>query len=112
MNLETIDEYSVAIGKLYRWIMFAMEIRIEDIRARREHKDDLRRIRAETQEKEKERQDKRNAMHEEAKLKFDEGIQNDIEAKKQEALDNPPEVVEGEEPPPEEEPYVPEFESA
>ena len=50
-------------------------------------------------------------MHDEAKIKFDDGIQNEIEAKKQEALDNPPEVVEGEEPPPEEEPYVPEFEA-
>jgi hypothetical protein len=42
MTLEAIDEYSVAVGKLYRWIMFAMEIRMEDIRQRREHKRDLR----------------------------------------------------------------------
>lgn len=41
-KLEDVDEYSVAIGKLYRWILFAMEIRIEDIRQRREHKEDLR----------------------------------------------------------------------
>jgi len=42
MSLESIDEYSMAIGKLYRWVMFAMEVRIEDIRQRREHNDDLR----------------------------------------------------------------------
>jgi hypothetical protein len=41
--MESIDDYSVAIGKLYRWVLFAMEVRIEDIRQRREHKDDLRR---------------------------------------------------------------------
>jgi len=61
MNLEAIDEYSAAIGKLYRWILFAMEIRIEDITQRREHKEDLRRLRKEATEKEKERNDKRSA---------------------------------------------------
>lgn len=39
--------------------MFAMEIRIEDIRQRREHKEDMRKIRSEAIEKEKERGDKR-----------------------------------------------------
>lgn len=47
MTLEAIDEYSMAIGKLFRWIMFAIEVRIEDIRQRREHKRDLRAQRAE-----------------------------------------------------------------
>ena len=111
--MDSIDEYSVAIGKLYRWVMFAMEFRIENIRKRREEKDDLRKQRAEAQEKEKERQDKRNAMHDEAKQQFDDKVAADIEAKKQEALDNPPEVVEGEEPPPveDDEPFVPEFDA-
>lgn len=47
INLDQVDEYSAAVGKLYRWIMFAMEIRCEDIRQRREHKEDLRKSRAE-----------------------------------------------------------------
>jgi predicted Holliday junction resolvase-like endonuclease len=111
MNLDAIDEYSVAIGKLFRWIMFAMEIRIEDIRQRREHKEDLRKSRTEAQEKEKERSDKRDAGHHEAKLNFDDKVAAELEAKKQEAIDNPPEVAEGEEPPAEEEPFVPEFDS-
>jgi len=46
LTLESVDEFSVAIGKLYRWILFAMEIRMEDIRQRREHKRDLRAARA------------------------------------------------------------------
>jgi len=114
LSLEAIDEYSVAIGKLYRWILFAMEIRIEDIRQRREHKDDLRKQRLECQEKEKERNDKRNAMHDEAKLQFDDKIAADLEAKKQEAIDNPPEVAEGEEEQPpaaDEEDFRPEFDA-
>jgi hypothetical protein len=39
-------------------------------------------MRSEAMEKEKERQDKRDAMFEEAKAKFDEGVQTEIEAKK------------------------------
>ena len=74
MSLEAIDEYSVAIGKLYRWIMFSIEIRTEDIRQRREHKEDLRRARSEAQEKEKDRNDKRDAAHAEAKLQFDDKV--------------------------------------
>lgn len=74
MNPDTIDEYSVALGKLFRWIMFAMEIRMEDIRQRREHKEDLRIKRHDAQEKEKERNDKRNAGHDEAKLQFDDKV--------------------------------------
>lgn len=49
VNLEQLDEYSVALGKLYRWIMFAMEIRMEDIRQRREHKELLKQQRLEAQ---------------------------------------------------------------
>lgn len=87
LSLEAIDEYSMAIGKLFRWVDFAMNVRIEDIRQRREHKEDLRRMRLEAQEKEKERQDKRNAGHDEAKRIFDEKIEAEMEAKKQEKLD-------------------------
>lgn len=52
---DAVDEYSVALGKLYRWLQFAIDIRLEDIRQRREHKKELRAMRAEAQEKERER---------------------------------------------------------
>jgi len=39
--------------------VFAIDIRIEDIRQRRENKKDLRAMRAEAMEKERERQEKR-----------------------------------------------------
>jgi len=52
-------------------------------------------------------------MHDEAKIQFDEKVQIDLEAKKQELIDNPPEPLEeGVEPPPEDEPFVPEFEAS
>jgi len=35
---EQVDEYSVALGKLYRWIHLAIEFRIEDVKIRRKQK--------------------------------------------------------------------------
>jgi len=32
---EEVDEYSVTIGRLYRWLKTAIELRIEDVRLRR-----------------------------------------------------------------------------
>lgn len=56
---DAVDEYSVALGKLHRWVVFAIDIRVEDIRQRREHKKELRAMRAEATEKERERQERR-----------------------------------------------------
>lgn len=38
INEEDIDEYSIALGKLYRWLKLAIEVRIEDVRMRRNNK--------------------------------------------------------------------------
>jgi hypothetical protein len=43
---EAVDEYSVALGKLLRWIHLAVELRITDIRTRREEKARFRAARA------------------------------------------------------------------
>lgn len=37
-----MDEYSIALGKLLKWILFAVELRIEDVMKRRDHKTKLR----------------------------------------------------------------------
>lgn len=79
---DAVDEYSVALGKLYRWVVFAIDIRIEDIRQRRENKKELRAMRAEAMEKERERQEKRAAQFEEAKLAFDEKAEADYQQDK------------------------------
>lgn len=35
---EQIDEYSIALGKLYKWMEFAIELRKDDVVSRREMK--------------------------------------------------------------------------
>jgi len=79
---DAVDEYSAALGKLYRWLLFAIDIRLEDIRLRREHKKELRAMRSEAQEKERERLEKRAAQFEEAKLAFDEKAEAEYEQAK------------------------------
>lgn len=39
---EEVDEYSVALGKLYRWVQLALEVRYEDVKLRRANKTRLR----------------------------------------------------------------------
>lgn len=39
---EEVDEYSVALGKLYRWIVLAIDVRYEDVKLRRNNTKDLR----------------------------------------------------------------------
>lgn len=34
---EQVDEYSVALGKLFRWLQAAIDLREEDVMQRREH---------------------------------------------------------------------------
>jgi hypothetical protein len=93
---DTVDEYSVALGKLHRWVLFAIDIRIQDIRQRRESKKELRAMRAEAMEKERERQEKRAAQFEDAKLAFDEKAEADY---RQEKADREADAAaEGEEP--------------
>jgi len=38
---EAVDDYSVALGKLYRWLLLAIETRKEDVQARKEKKEKL-----------------------------------------------------------------------
>jgi len=35
INEELVDEYSVTVGRLYRWLLLAIELRIEDVKLRR-----------------------------------------------------------------------------
>jgi hypothetical protein len=51
LNEDAIDEYSVPLGKLYRWVVMALDIRIEDIRRRKEEKANLKSEREEAQSK-------------------------------------------------------------
>ena len=58
---EAVDEYSVALGKILRWVRLAIYVRTEDLRLRRSQKKSLRSERQEALDKEKERMDLRTA---------------------------------------------------
>ena len=55
LEAEKVDEYSVALGKLFRWLKLAIQIRKEDIIARKEKNDQKRAFRQEKIEQEEER---------------------------------------------------------
>jgi hypothetical protein len=67
-----VSEYSVALGKLYGWITHALELRINDVVARRNQKAKERELRQEAIDREAERQEKRSQLLEEAIAKFEE----------------------------------------
>ena len=71
---EQVDEYSVALGKIYRWMQYCIEVRKEDVQARRELKKKLREEREAAQTEKEERAARREKELEEARnvniLKF------------------------------------------
>ena len=84
---EQVDEYSVALGKLYRWIHLAIEFRIEDVKIRRKQKVQLRAERKQAETLEQERLDKKKALYDEQKQAFDEKAELEIEQRRQEEGD-------------------------
>lgn len=64
---EEIDEYSASLGKLFRWIKLAIEVRIEDVKLRRNQKKALEEKRQKAIEAEKQRNEKRDQQHDEEK---------------------------------------------
>lgn len=86
---EAVDEYSVALGKILRWIKLAIFVRTEDLKIRRAQKKQLRAERQEALDKEKERMDKRNAEFQVAKAAWDEK-ESENKAKKEEDAEASP----------------------
>jgi len=72
INAEELDEYSVALGKLYKWLKTAIEVRTEDIRMRKMNKEMLKERREKAIQDEKARMELRTQKHDEAKLQYDE----------------------------------------
>jgi hypothetical protein len=68
---EQVDEYSAALGKILRWIKFAITSRIEDVKNRRAIKKRLRLERQHAIQLEQNRLDKRKKTFEEQKELFD-----------------------------------------
>jgi hypothetical protein len=89
-----VDEYSVALGKILRWIRLAIMVRTEDMKVRLAQNKKLREERQEALDKEKERMEKRNTEFEAAKQAWDDKEaenktkkEDDAEASPYEALD-------------------------
>jgi hypothetical protein len=75
LNEEEVDNYSMTIGKMLRWIKLAMEVRKEDVVARILHNRKLKAEREAAIEQENERQAERKAFFEEEKQKWDEEME-------------------------------------
>ena len=71
LNEEVIHEHSAALGKLYYWIVHAIELRINDVVSRRQQKTREREQRQEAQDREAERLEKREEALAAAKEKFE-----------------------------------------
>lgn len=39
INEEDVDEYSMTLGKIFRWLLMALELRIEDVTNRKRAKE-------------------------------------------------------------------------
>lgn len=64
---EQVDEYSIALGRLFKWLLFSIEMRINDVISRREHKFKLKEERKVSEEAFAERERLRNEALEIAK---------------------------------------------
>jgi len=53
-----VDEFSMSLGKVYRWLLMALELRIEDVTNRRAAKEKEREFRADAIEREAERMER------------------------------------------------------
>jgi hypothetical protein len=78
INEEDVDEYSMSLGKLYRWLLMALELRIEDVTNRKRAKDKEREFRADAIEREAERMER----YETALAEEKEAYESKIEAER------------------------------
>ena len=99
IEAEQVDEYSVALGKLFRWIRLAIQTRKEDIIARKEHKDHLREERQKAIEQDEERSKNRRDDFEATKADWDLKVEAEAaaeaEKRAKEADENGAEGAEG-----------------
>lgn len=72
INPDMVDNFSVALGKLLRWLKFAIEVRIDDVVKRRKKKEFERAQREEAIAQEEERQAIREERLKEAMAEWEE----------------------------------------
>ena len=64
---EKVDEYSVVLGRVHRWVTQALDLRVEDVRNRRDTVAQLKHEREQAMAEDKARTEKREAALEEKK---------------------------------------------
>lgn len=77
---EKVDDYSVVLGRLFRWLNFAIEVRCEDVVARRDHKEMLKKERADAIAADQERSAKLEEQLTAAKDSFNEKVDAELAA--------------------------------
>jgi hypothetical protein len=89
LNEEAIDEFSIALGKLHKWLKLALDTRINDVLMRIKEKNNERTVRDNAISQEEERIERRNDALEAARENWENGEdeeegENDKEAEKAE----------------------------
>ena len=87
-DINQVDDYSIALGKIYRWVNMAIDLRKEDVKQRRETKAMLDLERKEAIQRESERMEKRKVAFEEAKLAFEEKVELEWAMRKEQNDEN------------------------
>jgi len=70
-----MDDFSIALGKLFKWLKMALDTRINDVISRIQEKEKERAIRQEAVEREEERLERRNEALEDAKAAWEEALE-------------------------------------
>lgn len=74
VNEEAVDEYSIALGQLFRWLRQAVELRIDNVKDRRAKQRKMQEDRQTAIDQEAERVEKRDEELEKAKQEFTEAV--------------------------------------
>lgn len=93
--LPEVDGFSLALGKLYRWLSTTIDLRIEDVQFRRAEREKLRALREGALAKEAERQVRRENRLAEEMEKWEQAREDELAAL--EAAEDAAEKKEGEE---------------
>lgn len=77
---EKVDEYSIVLGRIYRWVSQAIELRVDDVRHRRDTVANLKHEREQAVAEDKARTEKRNAALEDKQAEHE--VQEEENSKK------------------------------
>ena len=74
---EEVDEFAVSLGKLFKWLAMAIDLRIDDVKTRRKFKQKERENREDVKLREEERMERRQNELNEAKEAFEKQLEDE-----------------------------------